>query len=1334
MSGYASEASYAEPMLLWMAAIFHVSISLAEGIGTAGVGMSQALTEKDDAFKEVLRSDSKIHASVGDSPPSTNFAEYLQLLASRGGTSLQAGAATEESAQVTAVQKFVSQMKLLISLSNRISLEEPARYCAEDKEGTSFCMVLKEYAASLQSYTDVDCVPRRLVMEQSSKSKSQHSVLLQQTAVKAPVRHGPEEDPSQQKLNGSSDVWAHDLNTQVQQLWEQNKQKLREAGLQGDLENIKDTATTLYKTTAVLNDILIEAINGMAADRGGAERLVTAAMLKLTDLDVLVRHTARRKAEMSVSMDKDSADVDKQLKAEMSSNEYGNLTRDQQSAVVDRVLSVINNSANVQLQVHATNFRGGMGGVSAPPQPQPRYVYRFGPMGMEASGGAARISSGPTGLEKASPEVEHEISMPSVEHLRPPPRMTGAAEVGATSRAPSTPKSPIAQFTSGTPSPFASWSPDAYQRNVGGLTGAELSGVPLAGSRSQRPQGPEGFGSQTTVSAFAPQHRMTSLRLARCESTGVAEESHIALLRYENVAAESKNRGGASKRVFVGARAAMAVENIVAHHIQELKRPPIVLFTSDEDIEDHVKRLWEHEKRKLSAENDPAPSFNQLVSTGCASASSDLRRRFWDAWKDRGLFSAIEADAILSERLRKRVEILAKQDMLPVMPQSLDKIIGGPLQETLANTLHEEKLVNDASVKPQVLASFVFSADHSLMKLDAMLKKAMGYAIAYFKLGIAGQQLRGIDSDEKSNLQNKLKTLLPIFEPYAATKPKKDLFQISFTGDMLEYLTAISRFTNVLISDESTKDTMNLLIHTWIQARAVHMAAEGFKPSASKKGSARSTSLAAIFSKLWFESSSSASVEGQQLKPFGSAIVSAGLQIAFFLHTITEEYRASVLKRMGAAIMSFFASFLNRSRKASLPSSWAVLQQRAAPQQKVNLRQYQGVLTVTEQLSQMFRERFLKHLYLEDGPDVLQAFYIVIQALVGLWMNPFNEPFDLASPRIASAKKLLYYFLFFHPLGSLIDTGKVVDVKDAARQTITDRALYLTRGSLKSIGRGHLVATLNHLMATYVDPITIVKVALDLSQRCKGALQSPRGDTAVEGNVYSAGDYGKRAQTKHDIDTEQPHVRFLELEQALEPEKIDKTKGTSADLSVLQQVLSSKLVVDLWCQKYKETLLHKMAAFNPKSTAADIQKQMDKVLESVSEISISTKLQASNWVISFKCLWMSGNRNQDAFKAERARMANYAIYHPSSAKHATAFSISTATCWNDDSAFATRYVADSAFLFAHYHQKTEAHRVTRNFNNPHAFWFKSRKLDIIGGLSCFLSLGTKHQNGTDGKT
>lgn len=135
-------------------------------------------------------------------------------------------------------------------------------------------------------------------------------------------------------------------------------------------------------------------------------------------------------------------------------------------------------------------------------------------------------------------------------------------------------------------------------------------------------------------------------------------------------------------------------------------------------------------------------------------------------------------------------------------------------------------------------------------------------------------------SGDGTTLRDTLDNSLSLFGSYATIqKGQKDPFQPSMTRSMLDSLATMVRFTNILVNDSGTKHVMNLLIHCWTQARALYAAAEGFKPGSSRKAPVKSTALAVIFAKLWYESTPGLTVEGQRLKPFGCAVVSAGLQI-----------------------------------------------------------------------------------------------------------------------------------------------------------------------------------------------------------------------------------------------------------------------------------------------------------------------------------------------------------------------------------------------------------------------------------------------------------------------
>ncbi|KAL8446607.1 hypothetical protein Emag_004714 [Eimeria magna] len=1072
--------------------------------------------------------------------------------------------------------------------------------------------------------------------------------------------------PSQQEIDAREAAAAQEYNERLKQAASRAQPRLEEAGSSGSTERLSSAVGTYYRTYAILHayilttsaKILLEslkstlvgaqtqmvvstselfssllsslpgalasarhfmgfvmsiieaALSQISNDTSNAQAYTTAAFIKLGDIDALVSHTAKRKSDLTLSLDRTIQEIDNSIKSELDFTLSGSLEAAMQMEIVERALSVINSNSESSSQVTYYILSGAQGkGLPVPPQAVPGFPPpSFGkpePMGFRGPSEGAPPQA--PGREAAPREKAGAVSPSAPEMLR-----AGMAEAEDVARR-------------------------REQESIQDLGRNLAQGAPQFHSAPadyiMESQGTSSAACQTDFSLAAPTEEE--------KKTGVLPRS-------------------------CGDRAAKAVETLVTRQLKKIERLPVRLFATQFDIESYVKELWQVEKKKIMDENSPAPSFYTLVSTGCASTSSDLTRQFWQAWEDRDLFRNVAANSIQSERLRRRVEILTRSGIVPFMTKDQDKRVGGSLNSVIANFLHEQRLEGEKIPKSsRVLASFMFSADHTLMVLEAMLKRAVGYAISFMERDDRQDQP---EADQMSggavSRKDALNGSLVLFSSYKKLKGgSKDPFDPSMIERMLKHLQVSAQFINVLAADKNTKHLMGLLIHSWVQARGVHAAAEGFKPGASSKAPVKSTSLAAIFAKLWFESTLTSGAEGQKLKPFGSAVVSAGLQVAFFLHTVAEEYEAGLLKQMGAAIKSFFASIFKGSASASTPASWAVLQMRATRQHKVKARQYEGVLKVIFQLSNMFKKRFLESMYTTTQPEGLKAIYTVIQGLVGLWMAPLNEPFDFASNNISSAKKLFFYHTFFHPRGpsfvaarlikqacsgsgNSLSFGVVVDVKDNNRKSVDSSDMRLKKKPLKIKRENALMASLNKLMATYTDPMTIVNAAMDLSLRCRGALRNPTGRQRSS----SASSFASFPTTlsSNPQETEKPALEsaelagdsFEQLGDALSKQKNAKVKR---DPWAEDQVLGSKLVLDSWCQAYKEKLLAKMAGIRPSKSSWEVQRQLDDVLDSTTEISIAIKKKANDRIISFKCLWMSGHHNQDAMKAERNAMMAYAI-------------------------------------------------------------------------------------------
>lgn len=136
---------------------------------------------------------------------------------------------------------------------------------------------------------------------------------------------------------------------------------------------------------------------------------------------------------------------------------------------------------------------------------------------------------------------------------------------------------------------------------------------------------------------------------------------------------------------------------------------------------------------------------------------------------------------------------------------------------------------------------------------------------------------------------------------------------------------------------------------------------------------------------------------------------------AFFLHTVVEEYKATVWKRMGTAIKSFLVGIFRKNKKMKVASSWEEIQARAQAQQRTDVAAFQGALQAIEELAKMFHKKFLMPaIAARANVPLLPAYIALIHALVAQWMTPYGEQLNLSDPRIPRAKKLFYYSIFIH--------------------------------------------------------------------------------------------------------------------------------------------------------------------------------------------------------------------------------------------------------------------------------------------------------------------------------
>ncbi|PHJ22606.1 rhoptry neck protein ron5 [Cystoisospora suis] len=603
----------------------------------------------------------------------------------------------------------------------------------------------------------------------------------------------------------------------------------------------------------------------------------------------------------------------------------------------------------------------------------------------------------------------------------------------------------------------------------------------------------------------------------------------------------------------------------------------IVDFTDADSVLTFASDSWKGVYAALHGVNTPAPSFNAMASSGCRSVNQEIRGRYFDLYTSNSAFARVQRDTRNArQRLQQRVTKLRTDGLLPQLPLEYDyelMALTEAMQSGFQAAIHasygyldlcDQKCFQQVDrLHHDVMATIFYSLDRTLQLITAKMHRAYGLGKTFFQIGHQKQKvidpdlrswsIRLFDYWENHNEVRRMKGLKPVKTNYKKLQPDEYTIETVFMRD------ALVRYTNMLKHDPKTADMMNLILHTWVQIRGVRNAAYGFK-SSSKKLNERigESAVGAIFSKLWYERDPTVVSAHQHLKPFGAPLASMALQIAFYLHTVVEEYNLSALQKAGAVVKSFFVGLFQKQKKRTIPRTWNAVVSYTQKKPKVNLRQYQGGLLAIKNLSKMFRERFLHKFHMLGGEGAGVDFItptLLVHSLVALWMDPSLDRLDLSSPYIPQAKKLFWYytwvnengpsnvatrivlvgcknFKFLHPGIVRYVKGVGGEVTKAGSNILKMRRIRLTRSDIES--------NMNLLQATYDDPLTVIQVGLDLAERCQGYVPTTldrRGDHPVwqkedlidfSSSIPVGGVSGGLQFTKFVGFTEiQPHAHFM---------------------------------------------------------------------------------------------------------------------------------------------------------------------------------------------------------------
>ncbi|KEP63564.1 UNVERIFIED_CONTAM: rhoptry neck protein RON5 [Hammondia hammondi] len=767
----------------------------------------------------------------------------------------------------------------------------------------------------------------------------------------------------------------------------------------------------------------------------------------------------------------------------------------------------------------------------------------------------------------------------------------------------------------------------------------------------------------------------------------------------------------------------------------------IIDFAKTKDVLLFASETWKARYATLQAPSAPAPSFYGITSSGCRNVNDIMKSKFFDMYVHRSGFMKLQRHGNDNSRQRflHRVALLQNDGILPQLPLEADyelMELNAAMQKNFvaaSKSIFSRRAARHSKygyldlcdvacyqkidrLHNDVMTNVFFSLDTTLMKIVAKVHRSYGIAKAFFQLGARQQHIAD------PNLGMWARRLFDHWASHNEVKQMQgqkvvkvnyeNLRHGEFTLDTVRMRDTLVRYTNMLKADPITRDLMSLVIHTWIHIRGVRNAAMGFKSSQKLNESMNASAIGAVFAKLWYESDISVVAPHQELKPFGAPLASMALQIGFFLHTVVEEYKMSLLEKAGAQIKSWFVGMFHKNKRRTVPRTWKAVVAATTRAPKVNLKAYQGALLVIKTLAKMFRERFLYRFYMQgQGSKVdFNTPTLLIHALVASWMDPSLDRLELSSRTIPNAKKLFWYYAWVNENGPsnaatrIVLTGckkytfllpGVVRSVTSSTGEVVEAGSNILKIAKIVLKRSTLEAYMNHLQATYDDPLTIVQVALDLAARCEGysaandqPAQAPRGRPGVrraagdsttftisgggvQGGTMSfveaeADDErkGDREDDTVDLNEQDQDGSFVQLkklfnrrgssaagEQAVQTvaQPAPKVRRGSPDVDASAVILGSRFMMDLWCSKYRKMLVEKLSGISTKD-ATVMQQEISKVFSAVSSIKIAIPDYKNLWDFSLRCDWMDGYPDAEKMRVARAEMVTYAMAKASTGK------------------------------------------------------------------------------------
>ncbi|WBY56361.1 rhoptry neck protein 5 [Plasmodium yoelii yoelii] len=341
-----------------------------------------------------------------------------------------------------------------------------------------------------------------------------------------------------------------------------------------------------------------------------------------------------------------------------------------------------------------------------------------------------------------------------------------------------------------------------------------------------------------------------------------------------------------------------------------------------------------------------------------------------------------------------------------------------------------------------------------------------------------------IENDKK--LKHSLLKIAP-FKFFRDPQDKSYSASIFAIDDIMKTCSLSKKFKNYDSLYEKTKGL-------WDEIQNLYSASYGFVPSKKIKTQSFITSKIRNVGFLfrWLNNNEYTSSDVNFLGKNYSPFVSLSLQLTFFINTMIEQYESSFLGNFSAAIKKIFTL----GKSGANPKNYDDLINFSETDYLLRTKKADAVQRIINQTIKILKKKFF------SGEYTPTLFAQYVSLFLSLWVFEGEKDISMNNPNISRFKKIFFLSFLVHNSGVVekateiickscqkktkkIVLGCIDDYGGKTKRKILGIFSKKCKPAIVPIEKKSVRKILKVLMTTLSDPLDILKIAVDLSTRCK---------------------------------------------------------------------------------------------------------------------------------------------------------------------------------------------------------------------------------------------------------